>query len=96
MNLLKPDAPFFEKADANGLITLDGVFRIEEKYPELHEKLTARKIESILFYRLLRNGKPDGFIMFARRHQRQKWSEYEVMSLSMAAKIFELSIADSR
>lgn len=63
---------------------------------KLHEKLTARKIESVLFYRLMKNGKPNGFIMFARRHQRQKWSEYEVRSLSMAAKIFELSIADSR
>lgn len=63
---------------------------------KLREKLTARKIESVLFYRLIKNGKPDGFIMFAKRHQRQKWSEYEVRSLSMAAKIFELSIADSR
>ncbi|MGN0385974.1 MAG: GGDEF domain-containing protein [Lachnospiraceae bacterium] len=96
MNLLRPDDPFFEKTDANGLIILDGVFGLEETYPEFYEKLTARKIESVLFYRLMKNGKPDGFIMFARRHQRQKWSEYEVMSLSIAAKIFELSIADSR
>ena len=58
----------------------------------LYGKLAQRKIEAAVFYRLKREGKPDGYVLFARRHQRQKWSEYETMALAVAAKIFELSI----
>lgn len=97
MHLIDVFDPFFDRTDNNGLIVIDGLFEIQENCPELYQKLSARKIESALFYRLRHNGEPDGYMVFAKRHQRQKWSEYEVMSLAMVAKIFELSIAvDSR
>ena len=70
---------------------MDGRYLIQEKYPQFYEKLTARKIEAAIFYRMMKNGRPDGCVMFAKHQQRQKWSEYETIALAVAAKIFEIA-----
>ncbi|MGN0424376.1 MAG: GGDEF domain-containing protein [Acetatifactor sp.] len=96
MHLLEIFDPFFDEMNANDLFIMDGLYDVQDRFPKLYEKLTARKIESAIFYRLKKNGVPDGYMIFAKRHQRQKWSEYEVMSLATIAKIFELSIGADR
>lgn len=40
---------------------------------------------------MMKDGKPDGYVLFAKHHQRQKWSEYETIALAVAAKIFEIA-----
>ena len=70
---------------------MDGRFQIQDSFPQLYEKLAARKIESAIFYRMMKNGKSDGYVLFAKHHQRQKWSEYEAIALAVAAKIFEIA-----
>ena len=92
MDFLDISDPFLDQVDGNGLYMMDGRYLVEEDFPGLYEKLSARKIEAAIFYRMKKEGKPDGYVLFARRHQRQKWSEYETLALSTAAKIFELSI----
>lgn len=94
MELLDTDDPFLDQVDDNGLFLMDGRYLIQEEFPQLHEKLAKRKIEAAIFYRTRREGKPDGYVLFARRHQRQKWSEYETLALSIVAKIFELSVSE--
>ena len=91
MDFLDVNDPFLGEVDENGLFLMDGRYLIQEKYPELYEKLAARKIEAAIFYRMMKNGRPDGYVMFAKHHQRQKWSEYETIALAVAAKIFEIA-----
>lgn len=91
MDFLDVDDPFLDQVDENGLYLMDGRYLIQDDFPQLHEKLAARKIEAAIFYRMMKNGKPDGYVLFAKRHQRQKWSEYETIALAVAAKIFEIA-----
>lgn len=83
---------FFERFDSNNLYIIDGWYALEKKNPELLKKLKSRDIQSALFYRMRNKGYPDGYIMFAKKVQRQKWSEYELLALSTIAKIFEMSV----
>ena len=91
MEFLDVDDPFLDQVDENGLYLMDGRYLVQDDFPQLYEKLAARKIEAAIFYRMMKDGKPDGYVLFARHHQRQKWSEYETISLAVAAKIFEIA-----
>ena len=91
MEFLDVEDPFLDQVDENGLYLMDGRYLIAEEFPQFHEKLAARKIEAAIFYRMMKNGRPDGYVLFARHHQRQKWSEYETIALAVAAKIFEIA-----
>ena len=91
MEFLDVDDPFLNQVDENGLYLMDGRYLIQDDFPQLYEKLAARKIEAAIFYRMMKNGKPDGYVLFAKHHQRQKWSEYETIALAVAAKIFEIA-----
>ena len=91
MDFLDVSDPFLNDVDENGLFLMDGRYLIQEKYPQFYEKLAARKIEAAIFYRMMKNGRPDGYVMFAKHQQRQKWSEYETIALAVAAKIFEIA-----
>lgn len=91
MEFLDVDDPFLDQVDENGLYLMDGRYLIQDDFPQLYEKLAARKIEAAIFYRMMKNGKPDGYVLFAKHHQRQKWSEYETIALAVAAKIFEIA-----
>ena len=91
MEFLDVDDPFLDRVDENGLYLMDGRYLIQDEFPQLYEKLAARKIEAAIFYRMMKDGKPDGYVLFAKHHQRQKWSEYETIALAVAAKIFEIA-----
>lgn len=91
MEFLDVNDPFLDHVDENGLYLIDGRYLIQESSPALYRKLEQKKIEAAIFYRMMKNGKPDGYVMFAKRHQRQKWSEYETIALAVAAKIFEIA-----
>ena len=91
MEFLDVEDPFLNQVDENGLYLMDGRYLIEEEFPQLYEKLSARKIEAAIFYRMMKNGRPDGYVLFAKHQLRQKWSEYETIALAVAAKIFEIA-----
>lgn len=96
MAFLSIDDPFLDHVDEDGLFLMDGRYLIKDQFPQMYQKLEARKVEAAIFYRIRSQGQPYGYVMFAKHQQRQKWSEYEVMSLSIAAKIFELSAFHGR
>ena len=91
MEFLDVEDPFLDQVDENGLYLMDGRYLIQDGFPQLYEKLAARKIEAAIFYRMKKNGRPDGYVLFAKHHQRQKWSEYETIALAVAAKVFEIA-----
>ena len=91
MEFLDVEDPFLDQVDENGLYLMDGRYLIADEFPQLFEKLAARKIEAAIFYRMMKNGRPDGYVLFAKHHLRQKWSEYETIALAVAAKIFEIA-----
>lgn len=89
---IEPDDVFYSRFNEDDLFIVDGLYALSEKAPELKEKLMQRNIQSALFYRLKNKGNLDGFLMFAKKFQRQKWSQYEILALSTVSKIFEISI----
>lgn len=84
------DHGFFSEFDENGIFVMDALYAIEDKYPEVKERLRENDIQSAIFYQIKQKGEPDGYIMFAKKVQRQKWSEYEILALSAIGKMFEL------
>lgn len=86
------DESFYSRFDNNNLYVIDGVPLMEDNQKDVREKLTERKIETALFYKLRNKGEDVGYVLFAKKIQRQKWSEYELLALSTIAKIFEMSV----
>lgn len=83
---------FYANFDANHIYVLDGLYALKEDQKELKDKLEARGVESALFYKLSNGSINEGYVMYAKKVLRQKWSEYELLALSTIAKIFEMSI----
>lgn len=92
LNWLKLDNAFYSLFDENKLLVIDALSYLENKNHELEEKLKKRDIQSALFYQLQSKNGAEGFILYGKKSQRQKWSEYELLALSTIAKIFELSV----
>lgn len=92
LNWIKPDADFWNMFDDNQILIVDGLYSLAKKNPALEKKLQARDIQSALFYKICKKGCPMGYILYAKKSQRQKWSEYELLALSTIAKIFEMSV----
>lgn len=90
---LKYEQGFLEGFDENGLLVVNGRFNIEETAPLLCGWLERQKVESALFYRMTKNSRMFGYVMFARKSRRQMWSEDEKHLLGLAGKVFELSFA---
>lgn len=88
----KPTAEFDELFNSDNLLVLDGLYKLEGNCPEVEERLSEKGVKSALFYRIDRAGKPSGYVMFAKKTQRQKWSDYEILALSTAAKVFDVSM----
>ena len=86
------DEKFYSLFDENKLLIIDGLYDLTNKNPDLEKKLMERDIQSALFYKLCSKIGAEGYIMFGKKSQRQKWSEYELLALSTIAKIFELSV----
>jgi len=90
---LKIDEEFLSGFDNNNHFIIDWLSdEYEKRYPVLFGKLKDRDIQSALFYKLTDKDKVKGFIMYARKVQRQKWSEYELLALTTIGKIFNISI----
>jgi len=89
---IKLGEDFFRHFDSNNLFVVDLLAQLDTKDPVLKDKLIKRNIQSALFYKLRDKGRAEGYILFAKMGQRQKWSEYEMLALSTIAKIFEMSI----
>ena len=83
---------FFDRFDENGLYVIDGLYSLQEDQKPFRTKLVERGIESVLFYKISHKGEAEGYVMYAKKVQRQKWSEYELLALSTIAKIFEMSV----
>ena len=78
--------------DKNHLLVIDGLYNLTDDQKFLLEPLTQRGVESAIFYQMLDKGVAEGYVMFAKKIQRQRWAEYELLALSTIAKIFEISI----
>ena len=89
---LELDEEFYSRFDKNNLYVIDALYNVEENQKEFLDKLIQKQVETALFYKLCKKGEAMGYIMFAKKLQRQKWSEYELLALSTIAKIFELSV----
>ena len=85
------DPGFLEGFDENNLFLVDGLFHIETKAPKLAKHLASRGIESALIYRMVKNGRMFGYVMFARKSRRQRWAEYEKIMLGVVGKAIELT-----
>lgn len=89
---MTPDKEFYECFDENSLFLVHGMYVIEENLPDRKEIFEQHAIRAAMFYQLKREGENDGFVMFSRKEQRGKWSEYEVLAFTVIAKVFEMSI----
>lgn len=83
---------FYSLFDENGMFIVDGLYDLEGEKSFLKEKFINRESESALLYRFKYDGEYQGFAMFVKKGQRQKWSEYELLALSTIGKVFELSL----
>lgn len=90
----KYDETFGSLFNSDNLLVLDGLYKLDGKCPEVEECLNQKGVKSALFYRIDRVGKFSGYVMFAKKTQRQMWSEYEIMALSTAAKVFDVSMRE--
>ncbi len=96
LNWMELDDRFYSLFNRDNLIVVDGLYDLTGEKEFLLEKVTKRQVQSALFYRIrFRDDDPQGFLMFAKKGQRQKWSEYELLALSTIGKIFELSLRAS-
>lgn len=90
-NWIKLNDEFLRLFDENHMLIVDGLYALTQKAPELERELHDRDIQSALFYEIFNKERAEGVILFAKKSQRQKWSEYELLALSTVAKIFEMS-----
>lgn len=88
----KPDDTFGSLFNNDNLLVLDGLYKLDGKCPDVEACLEEKGVKSALFYRIDRAGKFSGYVMFAKKMQRQMWSEYEILALSTAAKVFDVSM----
>lgn len=90
----KPDDSFGTLFNSDNLLVLDGLYKLDGKCPDVEACLEQKGVKSALFYRIDRAGKFSGYVMFAKKTQRQMWSEYEILALSTAAKVFDVSMRE--
>ncbi|MCH5204803.1 MAG: GGDEF domain-containing protein [Oscillospiraceae bacterium] len=90
----KPQDDFWELFDKDNLLVLDHLYKLDGKCPDVEKCLVKKDVDAAVFYRLCHNNKFTGYVMFARSTTRQSWSDYEVMALSTAAKVFDVSMHD--
>lgn len=87
------DEGFTESFDNHNVMVVNGRFNIEGRLPELCSLFEKKGIESALFYKMMKNDKMIGYVMFAKKNRRQMWSEYEKDMLTCVGKVMELSLS---
>ena len=91
----KPGNDFAELFNKDNILVLDGLYKLEGNCPEIRECLEKKDVNAAIFYKIDRADKFSGYVMFAKpSSRRQSWSEYEIMALSTAAKVFDVSMHD--
>ena len=94
ISFFKPGKDFGELFNKDDLLVLDALYKFEGRCPDVEKCLNEKGVKSAIFYRINRGNKFSGYVMFARAYQRQAWSENEIMALSTAAKVFDVSMHD--
>lgn len=88
----KPDSKFGELFNSDNLLVLDGLYKLDGNCSEIEGCLNEKGVKSALIYRIDRGNEFSGYVMFAKKTQRQKWSDYDIIALSTAAKVFDVSM----
>lgn len=89
----KPEDDFGKLFNKDNLLVLDGLYKLDGKCADVSECLKKKDVNSAIFYRINRKGDFWGYVMFAKSaSRRQSWSEYEIMALSITAKVFDVSV----
>lgn len=91
---LNPGFAFFKEFDVYNTLITNNFFYMEEKAPQLVERLRELSLESCFFYKMTHKESPFGYVLFAKKNIRQQWSEYEKTMLALAGKIIELSMLE--
>lgn len=91
---LAPEDGFLHGFDDNRLLVVNSIFNLEGKAPLLSARLTARSIESALFYQFRQHEQYSGYIMFAKKSHRQMWAEYDKTLLSVVGKVMEMMLLE--
>jgi len=92
LNWIELNDAFYSHFNKDGMFVIDGLYDLEGDKEYLRPKLVERGAESALFFRLRNNDDYQGYVLFVKKGQRQKWSEYELLALSTIGKIFEMSV----
>jgi diguanylate cyclase (GGDEF)-like protein len=90
INVLTLDEDFRSGFDDNNLFVINGRYNLKNGDSEFVKELGNRKIESAIFYKIVKNDEYQGYIMFAKENVRQQWSKYEITALATAGKVIEL------
>ncbi len=88
------DTEFIDGFNKNNLFVINGLYNLEGKSPRVRKMLEEKGVQSAIFYKIVRDDKFFGYVMFARREHRQMWSEYEIMVMSIIGKIFGTAMID--
>lgn len=91
---LEDKKEFWDSFDNNNIYVMNGLYVMEVKFRYLYDLLKDRKIESAIFYKMVKNGNMIGMIMFAKVNNRMKWSEYEKTIMAVIGKTIEISFTD--
>ena len=91
---LNPGFAFFKEFDVYNTLITNNFFYMEEKAPQLVERLRELSLESCFFYKMTLKESPFGYLLFAKKNIRQQWSEYEKTMLALVGKIIELSMRE--
>lgn len=91
----KPKDDFGTLFNKDNLLVLDGLYKLDGRCPDVEKCLKKKDVNSAIFYRINRADKFSGYVMFAKSaSRRQSWSEFEIMALSITAKVFDVSMHD--
>ncbi|MCH5342567.1 MAG: GGDEF domain-containing protein [Acetatifactor sp.] len=86
---------FLTMFDQDNLFVMNGTYNLGNADTSLQELLKAKQIESALFYKIVEEGKYRGYIMFAKKNGRSRWSENEIQALSVVGKVIALATIES-
>lgn len=88
------DQEFIDSFNKDNLFIMHGLFNLEGQNPKIKEVLEEKDIQSAIFYKIVKDNKFFGYVMFARKEHRQMWSDYEIMVMSIIGKSFEMAMID--
>ncbi len=85
---------FLKLFNEDNFFAMNGIFNLGNADDKLVDLLKEKRIESALFYKLMKGDDYEGYIMFAKKNGRSSWSENEMLALSVIGKVFALANMD--